>query len=156
MIKDGKLLQSDTPYEVYNHPTSVYVARFVGSPKINLFDGIIENGRLVIKGSQESFQLEDSLRSRLADSVNGEVIVGIRPEDVVVTREATDNSGAAKVYLVEHLGMENLVSFHIGAFYFKSSVDSAFVAEVNEKIYFSFVQEKLHFFDSKTGKNLIK
>ncbi len=154
VIKDGQLLQSDSPYEVYNHPTSVYVARFVGSPKINLFDGIIENNNLGFKGTSDGFSLEEDLLKGL-NGITGEVIVGIRPEDVMVTRETSDNTCASKVYLVEHMGMENLVSFHVGDYYFKSAVDSAFVADVKEDIHFSFAQDKLHFFDSKTGKNLL-
>jgi multiple sugar transport system ATP-binding protein len=155
VIKEGRLLQSDTPFEVYNHPTSVYVARFVGSPKINLFDGIIEGGGLLIKGSEERIQLEESLLAKL-DGVTGDVIVGIRPEDVVVTPDATDNSGVAKVYVVEQMGMENLVSFRVDQFLFKASVDSAFEPAVHDKIHFSFIQDKLHFFEKKTEKNLIK
>ena len=155
VIKDGVLLQSASPFEVYNRPTSVFVALFVGSPKINLFDAFIADGRLTIKGSNQGFELEPHIREKL-NGVCGDVIAGIRPEDIIVSHESSEETGQGRVYVIEHMGMENLVNFMVDEYQFKAAVDSVFEGEVDSNIYFSFMQEKLHFSDKKTEQNLMK
>ncbi|MBF0278162.1 MAG: ABC transporter ATP-binding protein [SAR324 cluster bacterium] len=154
IIKEGQLIQSDTPHKVYNEPKNTFVAGFVGSPKINFFDGIVENGRLTIKGSPHQFQLESEILEKIR-GITGELIIGVRPEDIFLTHEAQEGACEAKVYVIEHMGMENLISFHIDPYHFKAATDSAFEVNANDKIYFRFAQEKLHFFDKNSEENLV-
>ena len=154
VMKDGVLIQSDAPYEVYNHPKNVLVAGFVGSPKINLFDGVLANGTLTLRHTADSFELEPETLKRVG-SVSGEVIVGIRSEDVFLYLEPQKGTRETRVYVVEHMGMGNLVSFHVNQYHFKAATDSTFEPDVNTKIYYRFAQEKLHFFDKETEENLV-
>jgi len=153
VIKDGVLIQSDVPYEIYNRPKNVYVAGFVGTPKINMFDGVVQNGALMLKGTADYFPLEPQVLEKFK-MFSGEVTVGIRPEDIFLSTQAEEGACETQVYVVEHMGMENLVSFHIGGYHFKAAVDSAFDVAVDSRIYYRFAQDKLHFFDKETQNNL--
>ena len=153
IIQRGRLIQSDTPHNVYNQPKNTFVAGFVGSPKINFFDGIVEKGTLTIKGTAHQFQLEADLLEK-TKNVSGEVIVGIRPEDIFIARDPQEGACEASVYVVEHMGMDNLVSFHINQYHFKAATESTFEIAVRDKLYFQFAQNKLHFFHKDSEENL--
>jgi multiple sugar transport system ATP-binding protein len=154
VIKDGVLIQSDAPYEIYNHPKNVYVAGFVGTPKINLFDGIVENATLTLKDTADSIRLAPQVLDKYK-ALSGAVTVGIRPEDIFLSTQAGEGACETQVYVVEHMGMENLISFHVGRYHFKAAVDSAMDLAVDTKIYYRFAQEKLHFFDPETENSLL-
>ena len=81
---DGNLLQLDTPQEVYDNPSSLSVAQFVGSPKINIFKGTADSGGTV------SF-LNIKLKRKSSES-NTDLHIGIRPEHLEITNESNDLS----------------------------------------------------------------
>ncbi|MDJ0957401.1 MAG: ABC transporter ATP-binding protein [Arenicellales bacterium] len=155
VIRDGVLIQSDKPFEVYNRPKNVFVAGFVGTPKINFLEGHVTDGNLTLKGTTDTFRLKTEVMDKIGN-VSGEVIVGIRPEDVNLQQQQDENTCAAMIYLVEHMGMENWVSVRIGEHQqIRAVTDSAFEADVDATIYYSFEQEKLHFFDQNTEDSLV-
>ena len=170
VIKDGVLQQVDTPQNLYDHPANVFVAGFIGSPSMNLYESTIE-GRTLRLGSQ-SLSLDDSLFDRhpaLAGYEGKRVIVGIRPEDF---EDATlaDSTPAqrritARVKLTEALGSEIMVHFEldaptvdsgdpdaaeetgadaVGRFNPRSQVRMGEIAEI------AVTTENLHFFDPET------
>src|SRR5665648_58852 len=81
VIKDGVLQQCATPRDMYDHPDNVFVAGFIGSPAMNLFDvPIVEGG---VKFGSSIYPIE---RGLLTD-VGKEVTLGVRPEDVTLQGE---------------------------------------------------------------------
>jgi multiple sugar transport system ATP-binding protein len=120
VMRDGELQQVDTPQRLYDAPANLFVASFVGSPPMNLFEAVVErdNGRLVCKVGEVELDLPADFaaeRPSLANYAGRRVAVGIRPEDV---REASGWDGArlrGRILLVESLGSEQLVHIEIGA-----------------------------------------
>ena len=120
VMRDGELQQVDTPQRLYDAPANLFVASFVGSPPMNLFEAVVErdNGRLVCKVGEVEVDLPADVaaeRPSLANYADRRVAVGIRPEDV---REASGWDGArlrGRILLVESLGSEQLVHIEIGA-----------------------------------------
>jgi multiple sugar transport system ATP-binding protein len=120
VMRDGELQQVDTPQRLYDAPVNLFVASFVGSPPMNLFEAGIERDgdRLVCRIGDTPLDLPTDLlaeRPRLADFAGRRVAIGIRPEDV---REAAGWDGArlgGKILLVESLGSEQLVHIEIAA-----------------------------------------
>jgi multiple sugar transport system ATP-binding protein len=120
VMRDGELQQVDTPQRLYDAPTNLFVASFVGSPPMNLFEAVVErdNGKLVCKVGDTELELPadvDAERPSLAKYAGRRVAVGIRPEDV---REASGWDGArlrGRILLVESLGSEQLVHIEIAA-----------------------------------------
>jgi multiple sugar transport system ATP-binding protein len=120
VMRDGVLQQVDTPQHLYDAPMNLFVASFVGSPPMNLFEATIvqENGRISCRVGQVELELPSDVvaqRPALAGYEGRSVAIGIRPEDV---REAAGWDGArlrGRILLVESLGSEQLVHIEIAA-----------------------------------------
>ncbi|MDA2944154.1 MAG: sn-glycerol-3-phosphate ABC transporter ATP-binding protein UgpC [Actinomycetota bacterium] len=123
VIKDGYLQQVDTPQNLYDRPVNVFVAAFIGSPSMNLFDGRLAlsgDTATVTLGSQTLTLGSEVLAARpaLRNYDGRNVVVGIRPEDFEDNEFAGDASGrtmTAPVKLIEALGSELMVHFSIDA-----------------------------------------
>jgi multiple sugar transport system ATP-binding protein len=118
VMRDGVLQQVDTPQRLYDVPGNLFVASFVGSPPMNLFEATVEqDGSRLVFGDVQLELPADLLaeRPRLRAYAGRRVAVGIRPEEV---REASGWDGArvrGRVLLVEALGAEQLVHIEIAA-----------------------------------------
>ncbi len=124
VLKDGFLQQVDTPQNLYDTPVNVFVAAFIGSPSMNLYDGELHlagDGGTVMIGSQTVALAPESLVSRPAlRGYDGKrIVLGVRPEDFedasVVSNAAEDRRMKADVKLVEALGSELMVHMAIDA-----------------------------------------
>jgi len=112
VMRDGVLQQVDAPQRLYDAPANLFVASFVGSPPMNLFEATVE-----VDGTQLVFgETRLDLGGRTLREQNGRrIVVGIRPEEV---REASGWDGArirGRVLLVEALGAEQLVHIEVAA-----------------------------------------
>jgi multiple sugar transport system ATP-binding protein len=124
VLKDGFLQQVDTPQNLYDNPTNVFVAAFIGSPSMNLYDAgltVDGDGGVVDIGTQSvSFGPATLAKFPSLGQYTGQrVIVGIRPEDfedaAVATEAPADRRVKGQVKLVEALGSELMVHFSIDA-----------------------------------------
>ena len=113
VIKDGFLQQVETPQNLYDTPANVFVAAFIGSPSMNLYDAALElgdDGGTVEFGTQRVSIAADTLSRRpaLANYGGKRIVFGIRPEDFedasIVSNPADDRRIKANVKLVEALG----------------------------------------------------
>ncbi len=131
VMRDGLLLQCDSPQVLYDRPANLFVAAFIGSPAMNLYEAQLDSGAQRVRLGSQELTLTDSVRQErpgLAGYGERPVIVGIRPESLpaamggngaapVVAQEASDQRAqlAADVELVEALGSELQVHFVIDA-----------------------------------------
>jgi multiple sugar transport system ATP-binding protein len=123
VLKAGVLQQIDTPQNLYDRPENVFVAAFIGSPSMNLFEGRIDDdvdGRLTLHLGTQSVPIDNSLlglRPNLREHLQRPVIVGIRPEDFEDAQLSKSNgpSLASAAQLIESLGSELMVHFHLDA-----------------------------------------
>ena len=120
VISAGVLQQCDSPQVLYDHPKNLFVAGFMGSPAMNLFEGAIgDDASFVLVGSQKIAlpTTVHGVRPALRGYANRSLVVGIRPEDLAIlsTDDVAPGSGSAEfegdVDLVEALGAELLVHF---------------------------------------------
>ena len=99
VMMDGEILQLDTPHEIYNNPSTIRVAEFVGSPKINILKGEYdEKGNLNCLGTK----ITDSIK--LAQK--GNVSVGIRPEHMELVSSNDKGNLKGEVVYRENLGSD--------------------------------------------------
>ncbi len=108
LMRDGIVQQFGTPREIYLDPANTFVARFIGTPPMNLIEARIERGSLRI--GEGTF----TLPAHLAGAVSGDlpVLVGIRPNALaIVTRR--EQALAGKVALVEHVGAESVIDVRL-------------------------------------------
>ena len=124
VIKDGVLQQVAAPEELYDQPDNVFVAAFIGSPSMNLYEAtIVESGAgHAIEFGAHTLALDDSLISKrpaLRGHVGTPVVVGIRPEDMedasVATGHPADQQLDVTIDIREALGAETLVHFALDA-----------------------------------------
>jgi multiple sugar transport system ATP-binding protein len=118
VLRDGVLQQVDTPAQIYDRPTNLFVAGFMGSPPMNLAEATIDRaeGGLVVRFGDQGIPLPaDLVQERgLGDWVGKTLIAGIRPEDL----SGSEDGGAVlrgTVERVEALGANLLVYFSVGA-----------------------------------------
>jgi len=100
VLKDGVLQQVDTPRALYDTPANAFVAAFIGSPSMNIMTARIAEGGVVVNGA--TIQVE---RAALAKASGDIVLVGVRPEDLVLG----DIGIPMTVSLVEELGADTFV-----------------------------------------------
>lgn len=124
VIKDGVLQQVDTPQRLYDFPVNVFVGAFIGSPSMNLFDGVLSisgDSATVALGAQQLTVGREVLDARPAlRAYDGKrVVVGIRPEDFEDAAEAShipeNQRLSVPVKLIEALGSELMVHFSVDA-----------------------------------------
>ncbi len=180
VLRSGVLQQCDAPQVLYDRPANMFVAGFIGSPAMNLFEGaLLHDAQTVKLGSQEFKLSEDVLQTRrgLKRFAGGTVVVGIRPEDLSIsTGDASKASLYGDVELVEALGSELLIHFLSDANMVRAEGglvakeiksedpgddedEDAFVARVEprfrfatgDRVQFEFSTGRLEFFDHDTG-----
>ena len=110
VMQSGHIRQLDTPIQVYNRPSSRFVAGFIGSVPMNMLDGTVEDGR--VRVHDVVLDLPDRLRSAAADG--DDVVVGLRPEYAELRREETEGALAGTVAVAELLGTQYLVTVECG------------------------------------------
>ncbi len=104
IMKDGFIQQVGTPQEVFNHPYNLFVAGFIGSPRMNMFDAklVKDSGKYVV--DLNGYKVELSEEKQAALSANGveeqEIVVGVRPEHMSLVDEGI----TAKIAVNELMG----------------------------------------------------
>jgi len=118
VMRAGVLQQCDKPQVLYSRPTNLFVAAFIGSPAMNLFEAYLsDDGMSLQMGSQRLSLGAEALEQRpeWAGHRGRKVVVGLRAEDLPVHSGEDANFFLAKVEAVEALGSELLVHFSIDA-----------------------------------------
>jgi multiple sugar transport system ATP-binding protein len=158
VMRDGSLQQVDTPEQVYRRPANRFVAGFIGSPAMNMVDARLTraDAKLVVSFGENSLAIDE--RPALHAHEGGDVILGIRPEDIedaAFAPEAPPERTLATVCsLREALGSEMLVHFLVTA-----DASSTFVARVHpqttaregERLRLVVDTKRLYFFDPGSG-----
>ncbi|MFN8224435.1 MAG: ABC transporter ATP-binding protein [Gaiellales bacterium] len=175
VMRDGKLLQFAEPQALYRRPGNVFVASFVGSPPMNLFEAMVApagDGLVDLVFGAHRLRLPATATPA---GLRGPVVLGFRPEDVEPCAGG-DDAIATLAEVVEHLGGDTLVHFSLGQGVsqlrgegtdLEEDADAAlagavFVARVREEdapeqgaaFHLRVSPSRLHFFDVTTGERL--
>ena len=146
VLNEGRIVQMGAPDDIYDRPTSMFVAGLIGTPGINLLNSSRENG---------SLQVDDSpVRLTVAyptDNLPAQFVLGVRPEDV-----NPDPNGhfEGQIALLEPLGVETILHIRSGEQTILSTVSGMAHWQVGDLVRFNIVHEHLHFFD-KSSQNRI-
>ncbi len=143
VLRGGKVHQIGSPDDIYARPSDTFVATFIGSPQMNLYQGKIarDAGRFLFRGNGFSLDLGD----RAHKIPEGDVELGIRPEDVAIL-EGQAASMKAHVGMVSNVGSEKYLHGRIGReeITLRAPKDAAWVA--GDIIDLQFPAERLHLF----------
>ena len=163
VLNYGKIMQVDTPLNLYHKPANKFVAGFIGSPAMNFVEGAIEtDGKNVIFifGNQKHVILPEDMGEKVKSYVGKKVILGIRPENI--GNKMTHPEGEDKNFLegdisiVEHMGNEEFIYFTIDGQEFTSRIEARKSEGVQhgEKGRFFFNIKRAHIFDAETEENI--
>jgi multiple sugar transport system ATP-binding protein len=162
VMRDGLVQQIGQPDVVYRRPQNAFVARFIGSPAMNMAEGTLvsREGRLFLETTAAAIALPDTTQAAITRGTllaSTTVTWGIRPEDLMVTGDTETTNGCLQgvVDLVEHLGADAYASVRVGddVYVVRVSPDTRLADE--QKVALSVNAEKLHLFDRDTGDSLL-
>jgi multiple sugar transport system ATP-binding protein len=175
VLRSGRLEQVDHPQVLYDHPENLFVAAFIGSPAMNLYEATMSDDARAVKVGSQTLPLPDDLfaaRPGLTRYGGKKVVLGVRPEHLPAAHDGvTGPTLVGNVDLVEALGSELVVHFTIDAPRVQpegastededatakagegvARVDPATKVKVGERITFAVNTEGMQFFDMENDK----
>ena len=150
LLDDGKIQQVGAPEEFYSEPANLFVAKFIGSPTINVFKGSMINNRFVSESGLVEVEPKAEDLELLKAFEGKKVYMGIRSERFL-SQKQEKNSFEAKIDVIENLGKEKLLYTELeDGTRCTMSVPGHFEYQMDEVHNFSFDVDALHFFDAET------
>ncbi len=137
VLNKGRIVQIGTPEDIYDRPATTFVARLVGTPRINLLEARREDDTLHVASS--TIHLPVPTGDRLPDLF----LLGVRPEDVQI-HSGGDFPG--EIALIEPLGVETILHIKSGEQDLLSVVPGMTSLRVGDQVRFSILRERLHYF----------
>ena len=167
IMKDGYIQQVGTPAEVFEKPKNLFVAEFIGAPKMNIVKTnlVREQGKYFVTPCGAKIEVTGE-KGGLLNEKNvrgGEILLGVRPEHMKLAFERGDNTMSARLEVNEMMGSE----LHLHVF---TEDGTRWIVRVptidltqaqraslvnGAQVYITFEGKVMHFFDPKTEKNLI-
>ena len=142
VINNGIVEQVGTPKDIYSKPNTKFVAEFIGSPQMNIFNCKIENG--IAKIDSNSINLDKSINVENAS-------IGIRPDDIQISDSGTIS---CKANLVEYLGSDMIIYSSIGDQEFSCKLSSKIDLKAGDEFKFDIQPSLVHVFENSSGKRI--
>lgn len=146
VMSAGNVQQVGTPTEIYNSPANTFVAGFIGSPAMNLMKGTLQHG---------VFTAENVIITGLAPHFSGEVTLGFRAEDAIVTNNGEAISGInAKVFAIELLGEATMITVKVGNELVAIKAGKEYATDIGQPFSATIHAASCHLFDADTGERI--
>jgi len=158
VMNEGKIMQLAEPAELYYRPSNTFVAGFIGAPAMNFIDASVKQRDSTVYLDTGVFTIElpgDVGKVLLEAGAPSEVIFGIRPEHIELSKQELPGGYQVEVFVTEPLGAETIVDFKHGDALVKAKYPGHFEAAPGEKVWIRFKLEYVHVFDKKTGRAII-
>ena len=165
IMRDGEIQQVGTPQEVFDHPANLFVAGFIGMPRMNTFDAQLQrdpDGKYAVQLENAHVVLSDEKQARLAEKnvQPGRIVLGIRPEHIMLagegeqmihgTVDVSEMMGSAVHLHLQACGRDTIII--VQTMSMQGATNSSF--GIGQSIAFTFGGNVVHVFDPETGKNL--
>ena len=142
VMKLGVIQQMDTPDMVYHYPANLFVADFIGNPKVNLMPGWVAGQNLVDIGK---FNIPVKTYSQ-----TGDVVVGLRPEDIIIHKEPTDGAVEFTAYSVLPSGADTTIIARKGDTELTIKEMGVSNIQMDQPIWLSFKEDAINLYDKET------
>jgi multiple sugar transport system ATP-binding protein len=129
VMRDGHILQVDTPMMVYDHPGDVFVAQFIGTPPMNVLRGRMGERQVEVEGHVLAVGIQNGFLP------GEEVTVGVRAENIAVSHEQGDGALPAEVGVVEPLGSHLLLTLALGGQWLKVATRTDFAVKPHDQVW---------------------
>jgi multiple sugar transport system ATP-binding protein len=138
VLYEGKIMQCGHPIDVYRKPANLFIGEFIGSPPINVIDGLLFDDIAIFKPVLKHFEKAD-------------IVVGIRPSDIVVSGRSDEKTIEGEAVLLEPTGSDVWVDVLWRGIKIKGRASAEENIAPGRKAFFKIPPEKIHIFD-KTSK----
>lgn len=161
VMRDGKIVQFGPTREIYRTPRDLYVATFVGKPKMSLVDGRVErgDGTATFRADGLTIQLGAPAAIGLRDGEFGTVAMGVRAEDVKVHLNggAADpgRSFSASVQLLEPIGSDTFVELAAGDATLVARVPPDAGLQIGQNVRAELLPGRIHLFEREHGERIV-
>ena len=159
IMKTGIVQQIGTPKEVYSYPANTFVAQFIGSPSMNLFNGSYDNGKFTFDGTNSiTIDIPKEHQEKLKDYSGKQLIVGIRPEDIsldpAMLKKYSHDTINIDSQVVELLGHDLVIYSDVDGqkIIVKTLADYDIKAHQDVKV--AICMNKIHYFDPDTTNRI--
>jgi multiple sugar transport system ATP-binding protein len=146
VMKEGVLQQLDTPDNIYHFPANLFVADFIGNPKVNLLDGVVDGVNCVDLGK---FKIEMNTRN-----ATGKVVVAARPEDIAISTAPVPGAVEFNAYSVLPSGADSTIVARREEIEVTVREMGISKIKMDEQIWLKFAPDTLNLYDRESG-NLI-
>ncbi|MDO5359426.1 MAG: sn-glycerol-3-phosphate ABC transporter ATP-binding protein UgpC [Jeotgalicoccus sp.] len=158
VMNNGEIMQVGSPQEVYNTPGNLFVAQFIGSPAMNIFECVFDGEELIIGNINIKVSAADQELLRKLGYANKNIKFGVRPENLLEYGEASLSEDLTpfdlKVQVNELLGSEFMIYSELEGEEIVARVDAHNPNKPGDIMTFAFDMDKVHFFDADTGKRI--
>jgi multiple sugar transport system ATP-binding protein len=162
VMNEGELQQLAEPKAIYNEPANEFVADFVGSPDMNIFDADVQQSGGTIEYTTEGFTLQNSASTDngLAQQIDTHTIrLGIRPQDIHLPSNITweydeGQSFTADLTLIEDVGAVSNLHVEVNGVEMIAQINGMTDLEPGDTVTLVVNMEKLHFFNKQTGERI--
>lgn len=154
VMKDGYIVQQGSPLSIYDQPANTFVARFIGSPPMNLLTGSFMNmsGTPGVACGQLWFPLPEKWWAQARHAEGHPVTVGLRPHDVKIV--ASSLQTPAELRLLEVTGESSLLHVSWSGFPMHVQCAGRVNASSDKPVWLEANSDNIHLFDAKTGDRL--
>jgi len=145
VMKEGVLQQVDIPDRVYHYPANLFVADFIGNPKVNLLDAVVKGNTVDLGEFQIDIHTSGAPKN---------VVVAVRPEDVTISTEPVPGAVEFTAYSVLPSGADSTIVAELGKTEITVKVMGISTINIDDKIWLTFDPQTLNLYDRESG-NLV-
>lgn len=156
VMRSGKILQCDSPTQVYDSPVDQFVGSFIGNPPMNFLHGQVEREGTAMGVRLINFKVTpaEGMGAMLSAYEGKTIILGIRAESIEVLDSPALDALPVEVTILEPLGSQNLLTVHLGSDVLKISTHPDFKVNSGGKIWLRFPAQKIRWIDPESGQTL--
>ncbi len=144
VMKEGVLQQLDAPDRIYNFPANLFVADFIGNPKVNLLEGKVDGAHSVDVGK---FKIAAETKG-----ASGQVVVAVRPENIAVSTTPAPDAVECRAYSVLPSGADSMIVAHHDNLEITIRVAGNSKIKMDDRIWLRFDPNTLNVYDKASGK----
>jgi multiple sugar transport system ATP-binding protein len=159
----GVLQQVGEPHDVYANPKNLFVAKFIGSPGMNFLDCQVTSsdaGEIALKMAADAalLRIPPEMQKLFKDKnlESKELVLGVRPEDVLLSTNKKENHLAGEIYVKEKMGSYNIVDVKYGEEILRVRTLPSLQVELEQKVFFTFDMDRIRLFDKQTEETIMQ
>ena len=159
VMREGRIEQAGQPDTLYQHPRTVFVAGFIGSPSMNFLSCRYDDPSHQLVAAETPLPLPVPAVQRLqGQKPSGPLLLGIRPEDLVVGMDAQSHALPARIYVAEPMGRETLLTLEAPFLpegqHWRAITPPQLRPAIGQNVWLQLPPRAIHLFDEASGEAL--